>query len=223
MKYLINNVTTDWHAFIEQQFALPYLQKIDNLLERTQSVILPEKQLIFAAFNYFNTQQTNVVLIGQDPYPNALNANGLAFSSNADRPIPASLRNIFKELANDLGIMRTNPDLSDWAKQGILLLNTTLTVYENLPSSHSRWGWEQLLINTIIFLNENAQHVVFVLLGKHAQQLRPYIDHTKHCVICRSHPSPLAVNQVNHHFFNTHLFTEINEYLLQKKAITIKW
>ncbi|MGL4951228.1 MAG: uracil-DNA glycosylase [Mycoplasma sp.] len=225
MSFLINNVSTGWKQFISEQLSMDYLISIDSKLSNSTEIIYPNKENIFRAFNFFNPSETKVVIIGQDPYHGEGQADGLAFSIPNDQNIlfPPSLRNIFKEIENEFNYKRINSDLSDWASQGVLLLNTSLTVFKGKANSHKTWGWKNLLINTIKYINENNDNVIFLLLGKESLSFEKYIDKTKHETIHRTHPSPLSVNQKNSYFFNTNFFIKINDILNSLNRTTIKW
>lgn len=218
MNYIINNVTTNWKAFIAEQLSQQYLLKIDTQLYESKQEIFPSKELIFKAFDFFDVADTKLVIFGQDPYATFEVADGLAFSTKKDKT-PPSLRNLFKKLNIDLKINRTNCDLSDWAKQGVLLLNACLTVEANKPNSHTKLGWSNFTIACIEYLNQNTSNVTFLLLGKNAQNLSQYIDNQKHSIMCCPHPSPLARNKI----FEQDLFVELNNLILKNKFYHMKW
>ena len=184
--------------------------------------ILPKESRIFAALDYVEPEDVKVVILGQDPYPNRKYPNGLAFSVNKEiKQLPKSLVNIFKELNNDLQIKRTNGDLSDWAKQGVLLLNTILTVEEGKPLSHKNIGWEKLTREIIVFLSKNFKNIVFILWGNQAQQKEYLIENYQdHYVIKSPHPSPLSANRG---FFNSSPFSKTNIYLTDHGKQPIIW
>ncbi len=158
--------------------------------------VFPLKENIFRVYKMLSIEQIKVVILGQDPYHTKGMADGIAFSvSNNDLKAPPSLNNIFKEIKRDLGIINTNKDLTKWVEQGIFLLNTTLTVEEGKPASHSKLGWEKLTIETVKQISENQNKVIFLLWGNYAQNFEKYIDTNKHIVLKTSHPSPLSVNK----------------------------
>lgn len=169
--------------------------------------IAPPRELLFKALELTSKAETNVVIFGQDPYPTAGVATGLAFSSN--NGLPASLRNLFKELESDLGIVRTNPNLEDWATQGVLLLNTALTVEIGNAGSHSKIGWIDVTKQVIEQLNDREDQIIYVLLGAHAHKLEGYIA-ADNIVLKYTHPSPLAAYRG---FWGCQMFSEINENL----------
>lgn len=175
--------------------------------EYAKKNIAPDFQNIFRAFELTSFSDTKVVIFGQDPYPTQGVATGLAFSSNTT--LPASLRNMFKELNTDLGVSRTDSNLEDWSKQGVLLLNTALTVEVGKPGSHSKIGWIELVKQVILKISAKKEPVVFVLLGKQAQNLKRYID-SKDIILEFVHPSPLSAYRG---FFGSKMFSKINNEL----------
>lgn len=220
MKYLINNITTNWKAFIQKQFSEPYMQKIDSILFNSNDLVLPRKELIFRAFNYSNIEDTRIVIFGQDPYHGLNQADGLAFSV-CNQITPPSLKNIFKLLEKETGNVRTNPNLEDWAKQKILLLNTSLTVIAHQANSHKHIGWINFIYATIDLLNHNEQPILFVLLGNNAKALAKKINQQKHQILMAPHPSPLSAYK--NFFFDCKLFSTINSFYLEKYNTKIKW
>lgn len=216
MKYFSNlNLKTNWIDFINKQMQEPYFIKIDDYLANISDKqnIFPPKDSIFRCFNFFDIEDTKIVWLGQDPYFNEKQANGLAFSVNKGEKLPPSLKNIFKELKDDLNIDRDNSDLSDWASQGILLLNTILTVSEKNPNSHKDIGWLDFSIQIIERLNNNRNPIIFILLGNQAQKFIKYINQNKHMIITTSHPSPLSCNKG---FFGSKIFSQVNMLLNTK-------
>lgn len=185
------------------------------------TTIFPPVHQIMRAFDTLPFEQVKVVILGQDPYPTKAHANGLAFSVSACvKPLPKSLKNIFTELENDTGITRTCGSLRDWAEQGVLLLNNTLTVEEGNAGSHQGWGWEALTDEVITTLSNERENIVFVLWGKKAQQKLPLIDKSKHHIITSPHPSPLSAYRG---FFGSKPFSRINEYLRGVDKTEIVW
>jgi len=198
--------------------------KIANLISEQRKLgksILPGKTQVLRALALTPPDKVNVVILGQDPYPTKGHANGLAFSVNPGvSPLPKSLKNIFQELKDDIGVVRTNGDLTDWAKQGVLLLNTTLTVIEGTPGSHSGIGWEILTTDVIKYLSEHHKNLVYILWGKHAQNKEIYINPTQNKIIKSPHPSPLSAHRG---FFGSKPFSETNKYLMHYKDSVINW
>ena len=164
--------------------------------------------------------EVKVVIIGQDPYHNDDQANGLCFSVSENVSAPPSLKNIFTELKEDLGIKRTKKELDDWAEQGVLLLNATLTVEAHSPNSHKDLGWEKFTDYIIKEISANKQNVVFVLWGAFAQKKEDLIDPSKHFIIKSAHPSPFSVYRG---FYGSKPFSRINEYLKSKNSAIIAW
>jgi uracil-DNA glycosylase len=181
---------------VEQAFAQPFC--------------FPPKEQIFRAFECTPFNNVKVVIIGQDPYHGVGEANGLAFSVNNGIKTPPSLRNIFKELKDDLGVDRVNTDLGDWAQQGVLLLNTTLTVAQNEPLSHDHFDWEKFTDRVIQRLASQSKPVVFILWGKHAQRKKALIPQKHHLIIESPHPSPLGAYRG---FFGSKPFSRVNAFL----------
>ncbi len=209
---------TNWKDFILQEAKQPYFQKMWSFLknEYVNKNIFPQRNKIFACFQYFDFEATKVVIVGQDPYYTKGYANGLAFAVNHNCVLPKSLINIFKEIKNEYGKVSTDQTLISWAKQGVLLLNRTLTVEENKPNSHKTIGWDIFTNNLIRFINENTKNIVFVLWGNSAKQLKSLIDPNKHKIITCAHPSPLSAN---YGFFGSNCFKIVNLFLQDKKII----
>lgn len=180
----------------------------------------PPKEQIFRAIELTPFEDIQVVIIGQDPYHNDFQANGLCFSVSDKVPAPPSLKNIFKELEDDLGIKKTSNELDSWARQGVLLLNATLTVRAHSPNSHQALGWERFTDFIIQQISAQKEGVVFVLWGAFAQKKEAYIDTAKHFVIKSAHPSPFSVHRG---FFGSRPFSRINEYLKSKNKREISW
>ena len=204
--------------FLKQNEFVDLLDKVDQLYSLNE--VFPPKNLIFDCFNYFNIEDTKVVIIGQDPYHGINQANGLAFSVNDNVKLPKSLINIFKELKNDLGIIKTNGNLSSWAKQGVLLLNSTLTVNKNQAGSHQFLNWEKYTDEIIKIINRTKKHVVYILWGNWAINKKRFIDDKNNLIICSSHPSPLSAY---HSFFNSKPFSRTNNYLSKNNIAKIIW
>jgi uracil-DNA glycosylase len=183
--------------------------------------IYPPSPLIFNAFNHTPFEQVRVVIIGQDPYHGPNQAHGLSFSVPKGVALPPSLQNIFKEISADLKIeMGKNGDLTQWADQGVLLLNATLTVEQSLAASHQNKGWEQFTDAAIAALNQHRENLVFVLWGSYAQKKGAFIDSQKHLVLKSVHPSPLSAHRG---FFGNRQFSTINQYLTQHGQPAINW
>jgi uracil-DNA glycosylase len=211
-----------WKKALKQEFDSPYFKELKEFLisEKSKSTIYPPGPLIFEAFNRTPFSEVRVVLIGQDPYHGPGQANGLCFSVTRSVRPPPSLANIFKELQNDVGIpIPKSGDLSHWADQGVLLLNTTLTVRESLPGSHQKKGWEHFTDAVIRSISAKKEGVVFLLWGKSAQAKEDLIDKQKHFILKAAHPSPLARGA----FFGSKPFSKTNQILKEQGLDPIDW
>lgn len=221
LKSVINSIETDWKSVLEECY-IAHGNTIECLFEQHESVygdileILPPRELIFNAFTHFSVKDCKVVIIGQDVYPTKGDGMGLCFSVPQGVRCAASLRNILKELENEYGQVRMNTDLTDWAKQGVLMLNTALTVREGAPGSHLK-VWKPFTLDIIKYINLNLTGVVFILWGNHAQEYEKHIDKTKHHILKGLHPSPLAARAGS--FVGCGHFKACNELLTKK----IKW
>ncbi|SNV41121.1 Uracil-DNA glycosylase [Chryseobacterium taklimakanense] len=180
----------------------------------------PPKNQIFRALELTPFDEVKVVIIGQDPYHGDFQANGLCFSVSDQVKAPPSLQNIYKELKEDLGIEKTTNELDDWATQGVLLLNATLTVRAHSPNSHKDLGWERFTNFIIKEISDKKENVVFVLWGAFAQKKEELIDPSKHLIIKSAHPSPFSVHRG---FFGSKPFSKINDYLVSKGNTPINW
>lgn len=189
--------------------------------EYSNKTIYPPKTSLFQAFELTPLNQVKVVIIGQDPYHNPNQANGLAFSVNENVTLPPSLKNIYKEIERSFGYsMSNNGALSSWAKQGVLLLNTILTVEENKPLSHQNKGWETFTLEIIKALNALKQPICFLLFGQHAKQYEKHLNNPNHLVLKTVHPSPLSAHRG---FIGSDVFKKCNDYLKDKEVSTIDW
>lgn len=183
--------------------------------------IYPPKELIFRALELTPFENIKVVILGQDPYHGEGEANGLAFSVNKGVKLPPSLRNIYEELKSDMGIKIPNHgDLTSWAKQGVLLLNSVLTVEKDKPASHRNIGWEEYTDSIIKKISDKKENIVFILWGKYAQSKKDFIDERKYLVISSPHPSPFSANKG---FFGSKPFSKTNTYLKSKGKKEIDW
>lgn len=188
--------------------------------EYAQYKCFPPKKQIFRALELTSFDEVKVVIIGQDPYHNDYQANGLCFSVSDQVPAPPSLKNIFIELKDDLGIIKTSNELDSWAKQGVLLLNATLTVRAHEANSHKDLGWEKFTDFIIKEISDKKEDIVFVLWGAFAQKKSMLIDSQKHYVIQSVHPSPLSAHRG---FFGSKPFSKINDFLISKNKKSIDW
>ena len=193
-------------------------QKIEE--EYREGKCFPPKKQIFRALELTPFEDIKVVIIGQDPYHNDNQANGLCFSVSENVATPPSLKNIFTELRNDLGVERTKKELDDWAEQGVLLLNATLTVKAHSPNSHKNLGWEQFTDFIIKEISDRKENVVIVLWGAFAQKKEELIDSSKHFIIKSAHPSPFSVYRG---FYGSKPFSQINGFLHAKEIESISW
>lgn len=216
-------IEESWRQRLQTEFDAPYFEKLTSFvrLEYQQQRIFPPGRLIFNAFNLCPFDKTKVVIIGQDPYHELGQAQGLSFSVPEGVRIPPSLINIYKEIQDDLGIpMNPSGDLTRWAQQGVLLLNATLTVREGHAGSHQGHGWEQFTDAVIRILSKERTGLVFILWGSYAQSKAYMIDQQKHLVLKSVHPSPLSAHRG---FFGNHQFSRTNAYLVQQGLTPILW
>ena len=204
-----------WDKILEEEMNKEYFLNIKNFIkeERTKKIIFPSKEDLFKAFKLTEFDKIKVVIIGQDPYHGENEAMGLCFSVRKGITMPPSLRNIFKELEDDLGIKRTDTDLTDWANQGIFLLNTVLTVEKDKANSHKDIGWQEFTDFVIKEINDKKDNVIFVLWGGQAQKKKSLRRNKSHYIIESAHPSPLSVYRG---FFGSKPFSKINNYLKSK-------
>ncbi len=211
-----------WKEFLLHEFNQPYFHKLSSFLstEYNTKTIYPPREKVFSAFNC-DLNKIKVVIIGQDPYHGPGQANGLAFSVQPEVTLPPSLRNIFKEISTETGAPIPNSgDLTRWAKQGVLLLNNTLTVEAHRAGSHRGHGWEIFTEGTIKYLNKKSDHLVFILWGRDARSKKPLIDTNKHIILESAHPSPLSAH--NGFFGNQH-FIKCNKQLEKWGFSPIIW
>lgn len=217
-------IEPSWKALLEAEFQQPYFASLVAFVKNeyhTQRVY-PPGRLMFSAFDYCPFEACKVVILGQDPYHGPGQANGLCFSVNDGIPMPPSLLNIFREIQDDLGIvLPRSGNLERWAKQGILLLNATLTVRDGQAGSHQHKGWETFTDAVIRTINEQKEGVVFLLWGRYAQEKGRFIDTTKHHVLKASHPSPLSANRGG--WFGCKHFSQTNLLLSRSDQTPILW
>lgn len=217
------NIEKSWKEVLAQEFSKDYFLELKVKLVDAKSSgksIYPPSKLTFNAFNSTPFQNVKVVIIGQDPYHGPGEAMGLSFSVPQGVRVPPSLRNIFKEIHNDLGLpIPPHGDLSHWAHQGVLLINTILTVEHKSPGSHKKFGWRKFTDAVIRQISDHLDGVVFLLWGNFAKSKSDLIDGLKHYVLSSAHPSPLAGNR----FFNNHHFSQTNEILRKQGKAPIDW
>lgn len=216
------NIEESWKNLLKSEFEKPYFSSLINFVkqEYKEHTCYPKGKNIFKAFELTPFNQVKVVLLGQDPYHGEGQAMGLCFSVPNGIVYPPSLRNIIIELKNDTGIELKSGDLTPWAKQGVFLLNATLTVRAHQAGSHQKKGWETFTDSVIHKISEEKEHVVFILWGSYAQQKINLIDTRKHFIIKSVHPSPLSAHRG---FFGSRPFSLTNEYLTSKKIEPIQW
>lgn len=212
-----------WKAHLEEEFRKPYFEKLTDFVrsEYAEKKVYPPAGMIFSAFDHCPFNEVKVVIVGQDPYHEPGQANGLCFSVTDQVAIPPSLQNIYEEIHNDLGkSVPTNGNLERWARQGVLLLNAILTVQAHRAGSHQGKGWEIFTDAVIRHLSREREHLVFMLWGAYAQHKGEAIDTNRHLILKSSHPSPLAAHRG---FFGNRHFSKANEYLLTHGMKPIDW
>ena len=216
-------IEESWKQALANEWDKEYFVKLTDFIrkEYATSQIFPPAREIFAAFDATPFDEVKVVIIGQDPYHDVNQANGLCFSVRDGIPFPPSLLNIFKEIQNDLGkAIPASGDLSRWAKQGVLLLNSTLTVKAHCAGSHQNKGWEQFTDEVILQLAQQKENLVFILWGAYAIKKGAFINRMKHLVLTSPHPSPLSAHRG---FFGTKHFSTANEYLIKHGKTPVEW
>lgn len=211
-----------WDEVLHEEMQKSYFKYIKDFVkeERLSKTIFPPAQDLFNAFKLTDFKDIKVVILGQDPYHGEKEAMGLSFSVRRGVRMPPSLRNIFKELNDDLGIERTDTDLSDWAREGVFLLNTVLTVEKDKANSHKDIGWEIFTDYVIKQINDRLDNVVFILWGRQARDKKRMITNPNHYIIESAHPSPLSAYNG---FFGSKPFSKANEYLKNNNKKEINW
>jgi len=215
-------INKKWDIILKEELKKEYFKNLGIFIknEYKNKIIFPNYTNIFNALRFTDYDSVKVVILGQDPYHGLGEAHGLSFSVKQGVKMPPSLVNIYKELYSDLGIKRTCSDLTDWAKQGILLLNSILTVEQDKPLSHKNKGWEIFTDTIIKKLNEREEPVIFLLWGNYARSKKEIITNKRHKIIESVHPSPLSANRG---FFGSKPFSKINDYLKNIGKEEIKW
>ena len=214
---------TTWNEILAEEMQKDYYQELQAFVQkrRAEVRVFPEEKNVFNALELTPFESVKVVILGQDPYHGFGQAHGLSFSVQKGIPLPPSLRNIYKELQEDIGgELPTEGDLSHWAKQGVLLLNTVLTVEEGNANSHKGMGWERLTNRLIESLNELKHPVIFILWGKPAQDKEKLITNPNHVLLKAPHPSPLSAYRG---FFGSKPFSKVNDILIQQGQTPIRW
>ena len=217
------SLEASWEEHLRGEIKKPYFTElVKELNSEYKEACYPSEELIFNAFNLCPFDKVKVVILGQDPYHEQGQAMGLSFSVPEGIMLPPSLQNIYKEIQNDLGKpIPTSGDLTRWAKQGVLLLNATLTVRAHIANSHQTLGWANFTDAAIEALNAHREHVVFMLWGGFARSKKRLIDANRHCIIESVHPSPLSANRGG--WFGQHQFSRCNAYLAQHGLDEIDW
>lgn len=215
-------IESSWKERLQPEFEKPYFKELTDFVRneyKTAKVFPPPKD-IFRAFDLCPFDKVKVVILGQDPYHGPNQANGLCFAVHHGVATPPSLQNIFKEIENDLGRpANRDADLSRWATQGVLLLNATLTVRAGQAGSHQHKGWEEFTDAAIRALNDEREHLVFMLWGNYAKQKGAHVDFSKHLILESAHPSPFSADR----FFGNKHFSKANEYLKEHGETPIEW
>ena len=209
-----------WYDFLKDELESEEFKKLIKKVknEYNNKIIYPKYKDIFKAFKLCNIDDIKLVIIGQDPYHGENEATGLAFSVEDNIKTPPSLKNIFIELDSDLNIKKTNNSLDNWAKQGVFLINSVLTVEKDKPGSHKILNWERFTDYVIKIISDKKENIVFILLGNYARSKKHLIDESKHLVIETTHPSPFSVHRG---FFGSKIFSRTNDYLKEKNKNTI--
>lgn len=215
-------INKKWDVILESEMKKDYFKKLGVFVkdEYNKKIIYPEYKNIFNALRYTDYNKVKVVILGQDPYHGEGEAHGLSFSVREGVKKPPSLLNIFKELESDLGIKRTKTDLTDWAENGVLLLNSIMTVVKDSPLSHKDKGWEIFTDKLIELLGEREESLVFIFWGSYARSKKVLIKNKKHLILESVHPSPLSAHRG---FFGSKPFSKTNEFLIENNIEPINW
>ena len=220
------NIESSWNRALQDYLKTPEFQALADFVRTAyqdpHTTIYPQPKNLFNAFNQTPFDQVSVIILGQDPYHNPGQAHGLCFSVRGGVTPPPSLKNVYKEIATDIGIQKdtTNGDLTDWTTQGVLLLNAVLSVEKNKPASHAGRGWEDFTDEVIKKLSDEKEHLVFMLWGNYAKKKGAVIDRSKHLVLEAAHPSPFSANNG---FFGCQHFSKANAYLKEYGKKEINW
>ncbi len=223
MKDKLVNIHDSWHKELKEEFEKEYFLELMHFLkeERNNDRVFPQESKMYSAFDFTPFNEVKVVILGQDPYHGPGQAHGLCFSVPEGIKVPPSLVNIYKELHSDIGMqIPRHGNLEEWAKQGVFLLNATLTVRAHTAGSHQKKGWEQFTDKVVSTISNNSENVVFLLWGRYAQAKSSLIDETKHLILNSVHPSPLSAYNG---FYGCKHFSKTNEFLEAKSIETIDW
>lgn len=216
-------IDTTWKKILAEEFDKEYFEKLVAFVKSEYQIgtVYPDPKRIFSAFDLCRFDKLKVVILGQDPYHGVGQANGLSFSVNTGVRLPPSLQNIYKELKSDLKVENgVNGNLENWARQGVLLLNATLTVKANTAGSHQGKGWEEFTDAVIKLISDKKEHVVFILWGAFAQKKAGLIDTAKHLIISSAHPSPFSADRG---FFGSRPFSKTNSWLVEQGFDPVEW
>ncbi len=217
------NIAPSWKALLSEEFDKSYFQELRERVRAAymEGKVYPHPTRMFRAFEEVSPEDVKVVILGQDPYHTPGVADGLAFSSTVGNPIPPSLLNMYKEIEEEFGLScERTPDLTRWARQGVLLLNASLTVGAGDANSHADFGWHRFTDAVITVIDQHCEHVVFMLWGSFARKKKTLIDEKKHCILESAHPSPLSAHKG---FFGNSHFKKANAYLKEKGRREIVW
>ena len=219
---LSEKVPNDWKDLLKTEFQMPWFNKLAKTLEKAYETetIYPKKTQIFRALELTSFKDCKVIIMGQDPYHAKGQANGLAFSVNKTIKTPPSLKNILKEVENTTRTRKNDGDLTSWAKQGVLLINSILTVKANTPQSHSKIGWQQFTDKIIKLLNNKKSPIAFLLWGNFAKSKEKLINNPTHLILHAAHPSPLSAHNG---FFGCNHFNLVNKFLINTNQTPIDW
>lgn len=215
-------INKNWDIVLKEEFSKQYFRQLGVFVknEYKEKIIYPQYKDVFNALRYTDFDEVKVVILGQDPYHGTNEAHGLSFSVHEGVRMPPSLRNIFKELQNDVNVTRTQTDLTDWAKQGVLLLNSIMTVVKDSPLSHKEKGWEIFTDTVIEKLGMREEPIVFIFWGSYARSKKELIKNKNHLIIESVHPSPLSASRG---FFGSKPFSKTNEFLEKNNIKKIEW
>lgn len=217
-----NNKFTSWKKFLNVEVTKPYFSCLWSKVKDgyNKKILFPHQNNIFRAIEITSLDDIKVIIVGQDPYHNIGQSNGLAFAVNDGQTLPGSLKNICKEIVSEYGLMHAKTNLLSWANQGVLLLNSILTVVKHKPMSCKDWGWEKFTLNLIKYVLDNNNHVVVICFGRYSQKFLSDLNYQNHCFLNCTHPSPLSAYNG---FFNSNIFKKANDYLKKNNKPIIQW